>query len=331
MFAAVINYIVNTPGKHMVFSFFKTNAGVILLSTLLELFGVTSVIYSGDISSDAQRKKILDSFNSVENRDGSITKCILVTDAGVEGITLKETQYMHVLEGDRRESKIQQAMGRVIRYKSHSELPPSERFVKVFRYWSLPTKMVDIMKGKVETIDPVSFRKLVDSSRDEPTTLGIDAYLYYTGQKKLNKLNSALQLLQENSIEVTDPVTAKEQANFKIPGGLSNYYLNFREKRLRPMNSLSCDHKKCDMDPKKCSTKCYPVSVIINLEVGDKIKRVRYYIYVTDGPLISTVNDFMSIQLNAFENSDLDIENLSVSNRTGKIPVKYKGIQVYLK
>jgi hypothetical protein len=27
-FAAVINYIVNTPGKHMVFSFFKTNAGV---------------------------------------------------------------------------------------------------------------------------------------------------------------------------------------------------------------------------------------------------------------------------------------------------------------
>lgn len=179
--------------KHMIFSFFKTKSGVILLRTLLEMCGVSSVIFSGDLN-DTSREKILRVFNSKENRYGQIYKVILVTDAGAEGITILETNNIHILESDKRENKIHQVIGRVSRYKSHINLPLEKRIVRVWRYWSVypPLKknivIIEKKKGKEQkkTIQ-------IDST--------IDEILYKEGQIKMNELNSILDLLKEAAIE----------------------------------------------------------------------------------------------------------------------------------
>lgn len=169
------NILNNFNSKHMVFTFFKTRSGVNLIKAILDMCGgIRSAVFSGDLS-DKQRQSLLKKFNSPENRDGDIIKVIFVTDAGAEGITLLETEHVHILESDVRENKIQQAIGRVVRYKSHVNMPKNRQKVHLWRYWSV---YPDKSNGK-----------------------SIDEKLYKEGQIKLNTYNSFFDLLIENSIE----------------------------------------------------------------------------------------------------------------------------------
>lgn len=137
-FVAVINNILdNYKGKHIIYSFFKTKSGVVLLHTLLNKCGIPSVIFSGD-ETTVRKNKIVRDFNKPSNNDGSKIKVLLVTEAGAEGINLMATNNMHILESSPREYKTEQAIGRIVRYKSHDSLPPNRQFVNIWRYWSKP-------------------------------------------------------------------------------------------------------------------------------------------------------------------------------------------------
>jgi len=161
--------------KHVIYSFFKTRSGVQLLHSLLTNCGITAEIYSGDVNVK-KREEILNRFNSKENRNGKKLKVLLVTSAGAEGISILECNNIHIIESDTRENKTRQAIGRVIRYKSHSSLPPSEQYVNVWRYWSV------VPEGLKDD-------KLVDES------------LYRKGLKSENNTYEFIQRLIANSIE----------------------------------------------------------------------------------------------------------------------------------
>lgn len=70
-----------------------------------------------------KREDILNRFNSIDNRRGKKIKVLLVTEAGAEGISILECNNIHILESSPKENKTRQAIGRVIRYKSHELLP----------------------------------------------------------------------------------------------------------------------------------------------------------------------------------------------------------------
>lgn len=135
IYTIIDNIHKNFDGKHMIFSIFKEKSGVKIIDALLRMCGVPSKIYSGD-QSQKEKSMILDKFNSKENINGDIIKVIIITNAGSEGITLKEVQHVHIVESDSRETKIDQVVGRAIRYMSHMSLPPSKRIVNVWRYFS---------------------------------------------------------------------------------------------------------------------------------------------------------------------------------------------------
>lgn len=171
MVALFNNILNNYHSKHMVFTFFKEHSGVNIMKAILDMCGVPSEIFSGDLS-DRQRSKLLVIFNSPANRYGDKIKVIFVTDAGAEGITLLETGHVHILESDARENKIQQVIGRAVRFKSHIKMPKNEQTVHIWRYWSMSEK------GRT-----------------------IDELLYRDGEKKMNTINSFIQLLIDASIE----------------------------------------------------------------------------------------------------------------------------------
>lgn len=186
--ALLSNIVCNFNTKHVVYTFFKKKGGVRLISTLLSRCGVSNMIFSGDIT-DKQRNSVLDTFNNPNNRDGQIVKVLLITEAGEEGITLKEVNNMHILESATVHSKISQAIGRVVRMRSHADMPEDRRYVNIYRYWSTsPETSYNVYNVDKDVIP--DFQNSIDSE------------LYNAGRNmEKNNIQPFLQRLINNSIE----------------------------------------------------------------------------------------------------------------------------------
>jgi superfamily II DNA or RNA helicase len=193
--ALFINIVMHYNDKHVLFTFFKSKSGVILIKTLLGMCGIHTEIFSGDLD-DSQRKKVLERFNHPNNRYGDKIRVLLVTEAGAEGISVLEARHMHILESSPRMNKTVQAIGRIARYKSHIKLPKNERNVKVWRYWSLASP--EPVTIKTEIINPDGATETVVKTITDKKT--IDEILYEKGMKVLKGNDSFLNLLKESSV-----------------------------------------------------------------------------------------------------------------------------------
>ena len=208
--ALISNVLANWKSKHVVFTFFKTKAGVNILHALFKMCGVKTAIYSGDIS-DSKRRKILKDFNSEKNRYGDKIKILLVTEAGAEGINILESQHMHILESSTREMKIQQAIGRVVRYKSHmvegrKPMPKNEQVVHVWRYWSTSESEPFTLKRSFKTKEGDT--KTTEKVIVDKTT--VDEILYKKGRISVNSMQSFLDLLKKSSVTSYDKKQDKD-------------------------------------------------------------------------------------------------------------------------
>jgi len=192
------NILDNFRSKHMVFTFFKENSGVNIMKSLCDMCGISCAVFSGDLS-DPARRNLLSKFNNVSNRYGEIIKVIFVTDAGAEGITLLETGHIHILESDVRENKIQQVIGRVVRYKSHINMPKELQKVHLWRYWSVSAHSGDKLSVKIESFNDKG--EIIELRKTIKTGDTIDEILYIEGKKRMETINSFIQLLINNSIE----------------------------------------------------------------------------------------------------------------------------------
>ena len=114
--------------------------GIDIISRILEQFNIKSVMWSGT-ETEKERKKSLELFNSEENKDGDKIKCLLITAAGAEGISLKNVRQVHIMEPHWNNNRSEQVIGRAMRLCSHINLDKSQRNVVVYRYYSiLPNK-----------------------------------------------------------------------------------------------------------------------------------------------------------------------------------------------
>ena len=198
-FSVVIYNIIKHPKqKHVLFTFFKEKAGVILLNSILKLMGVNSLIFSGDLN-DRDRKSILSRFNSVKNRYAEKINVLLVTEAGAEGITIMEARHFHILESNNVSTKIKQAIGRVVRYKSHYDMPKDEQNVKVWRYWSV-ANIDQPIKIKKKAYDNKSGCEQTKEKIFDKNTITIDELLYQKEIKNNHRIDSFLDFIKTTSV-----------------------------------------------------------------------------------------------------------------------------------
>lgn len=106
-----------------------------------------------------QKARMVDEYNS-----GKVP-VLLVSSSGTEGLDLKGTKMVQVLEPHWNNSKIDQVIGRGVRYKSHTHLPPAERKVQVQRYYS------SLPKGFLGTDPGKSTEQWVQDRADDKTEL----------------------------------------------------------------------------------------------------------------------------------------------------------------
>lgn len=132
-YAKMLNIIKYSQGPILIYSNFK-EVGVDLISRILELNDITYIKWTGD-ESDKQRQTNLTQFNDTSNKNGDKIKCLLITSAGAEGISLKNVKQVHIIEPHWNANREQQVIGRARRICSHIDLPINKRHVKVFKYY----------------------------------------------------------------------------------------------------------------------------------------------------------------------------------------------------
>lgn len=119
---------------------------------------------------DKQKKQIIEEYNT-----GKI-KHLLVSGAGAEGLDLKGTKLVQILEPHWNDPRIDQVIGRAVRYQSHAHLPENERTVRIQRFTALPKERGFFIK-----------------KRD----IGADEYLTMLSKQKSELNNAFLKALQE--------------------------------------------------------------------------------------------------------------------------------------
>ena len=112
--------------KTVVFSQFLTN-GLQLITDYLDKKRIVYYLITGK----TKKKDIKDAIENFNNmKRGGI---LFISKAGGEGLDLKGVREMILMEPFWNDAAETQAIGRGVRYKSHSHLPPNERNVKIFR------------------------------------------------------------------------------------------------------------------------------------------------------------------------------------------------------
>lgn len=149
-------------------------AGINPYTRALTAAKIPFTTFTGDMSKQ-EKKNAMDAYNSGK------AKVMVVSSSGAEGLDLKGTRKVQILEPHFNESKIDQVIGRAVRYKSHAHLPEKDRNVHVERYFS--------------TVPKTTMQRIFNRA---PNT-GADEFLYTAAKDKLKLTNELREIMTQAS------------------------------------------------------------------------------------------------------------------------------------
>lgn len=153
------------------------DSGINPMSRALRRAGIAHSVFTGE-ASPAHRAQMVADYNSGK------TPLLLLSGAGSEGLDLKGTKTIQLMEPHWNQSRIDQTIGRGIRYGSHDHLPLDQRKVRVMRYFSDPAKDIDDRLGTFIGMKPKK---------------GIEDYLFNMSNEKDRLTREIAEALQEAS------------------------------------------------------------------------------------------------------------------------------------
>lgn len=130
-----------------------------------------------------------------KNVMGGVIKVLMITASGAEGINLKNTRYVHIVEPYWNMVRVDQVVGRARRICSHEELPPELRTVEVFIYLSVFSEKQKTDRNYIDLMNQ-------DTSRfDETIPVTTDETLYEISLQK-NRINQRiLEVVKQSSVD----------------------------------------------------------------------------------------------------------------------------------
>jgi len=131
-----------------------------------------------------------------KNFMGDIIKIIMITSSGAEGINLRNTRFVHIVEPYWNKSRLDQVIGRARRICSHQDLPEELRTVKVFIYISTLSKAQreDTKNNKELLLHDLS-------KRDSKTAFTTDETLYEISEIKNSINTQILRAIKETAVD----------------------------------------------------------------------------------------------------------------------------------
>jgi hypothetical protein len=150
-------------------------------------------IYNGDW--DNVDTSIANNLRRIANNNnmGEIIKIFMITSSGSEGINLRNTRYVHIMEPYWHPVRTEQVIGRARRICSHTKLPLALQTVEVFVY---------LMKLTKQQIDSDIELKRKDLSKTEPKVpVTSDQLLFEISEIKANLSKQLTDAIKESSFD----------------------------------------------------------------------------------------------------------------------------------
>ena len=283
----------------------------------------------------AQRSKILDIYNHVDNKYGQNCLMLFTTQSGAEGISLRFVRQVHIMEPYWNNVRIEQVIGRARRIKSHVLLPEDQRSVKVFQYIITLTdaQRDGTWLSKMSPAELNLIRKSEDSGFDEkefednPEEEVVAAFSDYA-----RRLSSEIESSDEGL--TSDQVLAQISENKKI----------ILDKFLQSMQAAAIDcnfNKRANIssNPEFAKLQCYDIitgegDLSFDIWGEDTDTASKSY---TDDSKIKVVKTkkltipitFNGISVNIFVNLPKELSELSPIDALGSLPTGSKIYDYY--
>lgn len=123
-------------------------AGVNLLEEELIKLNITYSLITGKLT-QKQKEENIRKYNKGTN------KVIIISSSGAEGLNLKATRTVIILERHWNNAKLEQVIGRAIRLNSHASLPEHERKVDIFNLILIKPFIRSIMDLRIGSADEI--------------------------------------------------------------------------------------------------------------------------------------------------------------------------------
>jgi hypothetical protein len=248
-------------GLHLVYSQFRTLEGIGIFKMVLEANGFAQFkikkdaggVWNLDISEEDRGKPMFALYTGTEsaeekeiirniynsdwdvkspitaelkeiahnNHMGEIIKVLMITASGSEGINLRSTRYVHIMEPYWHPTRVDQVVGRARRICSHKNLPDALQTVEVFLY------LMTFTKKQIDSGESIELKRMDKSKRaykiqvegkedkEEQIPLTSDEALFEISTIKEDVSSKIITAIKEASIDcaVYSKRGAKEQLN----------------------------------------------------------------------------------------------------------------------
>ena len=175
----------------------------------LERAKVPYGVFSGE-QSKKERDELVRQYNQGD------LKALLVSSAGGEGLDLKGTRTVQVLEPHWNEEKLQQVIGRAIRHKSHAGLPKEKQNVLIQRFESHPKPgWLDRLLGR----KPTGVEQVLAQMSEDKRTLN-DALLGLLKQSEATVGGEVRDDTSASRVNWDDPLMEDSKGSNTLPTGL---------------------------------------------------------------------------------------------------------------
>jgi superfamily II DNA or RNA helicase len=180
----IIKKIKSEPkAKFVVFSHFL-NMGIRPVMKWLDEHNIKYAYITGDLSI-AERKEAVDKYN------GGKVNILFISKSGGEGLDLKNTTYIIIMEPAWNEGSIEQIIGRGVRYRSHESLRESKKLVTVY-------KLYCVKPDEYSSISKITDKYLLEYHGN---MLSVDLYLRNYSWLKQQDIISFYKILNKFKIE----------------------------------------------------------------------------------------------------------------------------------
>jgi len=217
------------------------------------------------------------------NNLGEIIKVLMITSSGSEGINLRNTRYVHIMEPYWHPVRAEQVIGRARRICSHKDLPLNLQTVEVFIY------LMTFSAEQLKSDDSIELKQKDLSKGIPKVPVTSDQLLFEISSIKENVSNQLTKIIKETSFDCNLYSNGSENIvclNFADPKNNTFSYTPDYSKQQSDV-TLKTNKKKIEWTGK--SIKLYGVE----------------YVYRRMSPKLLNIYDINSYR-QALENSDIN-------------------------
>jgi hypothetical protein len=143
---------------------------------------------------------------NADNLYGEVIKVLMITASGAEGINLRNTRYVHIMEPYWNMVRVDQVVGRARRICSHEDLPEELRTVEIFIYLcrATPDQVDKNLELKINDLSKLSY-SIYDEKRGreimERVPFTTDQYLLEIAHIKDSITKQILTVVKETAMD----------------------------------------------------------------------------------------------------------------------------------